>query len=404
MSSSNTYTAITSSISKEIATTPATSVTFFDKPTWDRKPAFEHSEHVQGEFNNIGDNWSDDDWPTQEAFNDSTSPATPSSHSDFVLESSWGTGPAVEIPAYHTHFTIIDSMDQRSGYTHYLLESNRGLLFHGHHPTAGFEKLKAIGGDGSEFASLPDMIPVAANSLFPPRRGSMTDFQGDKDSREVYMKKQALLMRDQFKNDHHASCTWQEVSRCERISKAPHPNLARYLGVETRSIGDEARVVGIAYQRYTMDMHNFVLVKRYLQPHHIPFLMQGIEKGMHHLHELGLVHCDLRPMNIFVTIEDQKDGNGHVVLKEVVIGDFDASVEIGKKVALKRASKEWWPTETEWGVKAEEWIDEWCLEKMGKWLKEDGLGVWGFGGSSSPEETTDNLADEILAALPNHGW
>lgn len=327
-------------------------------------------------------------------------------HSGFVPHNLWGTGPPVEIPAYHTHFVVLDSMDQQTGDTHYLLESNRGFLFHGHHSTVEWTEMKAIGGDGSEFASL-SMIWIPADYLFPPCRPWMTTFSGDKDSAEVYKKGQVFLTQEKFTSDHHAGCMYQEVSRCELISKTSHPNLARYLGVETKVIAGEERVVRIAYQRYSMDLHNFVLMKRHLQPHHVDFIMQGIEDGMRHLHKLGLVHCDLRPMNVFVSIEeekDDKDDNGHVVLKEVVVGDFDASVEIGDEISLKRASKDWWPTETEWGVKAGEWIDEWCLDKMGRWLKEDGLGIWDFANGATGSSSVGSLASAVMEAMPNHGW
>ena len=188
----------------------------------------------------------------------------------------------------------------------------------------------------------------------------MTIFRGDTEEKSVYMKKQAFLTRDKFKNDHHASCSMQEIVCCEHISKTTHPNLARYLGVATRMLEEEQRVAKIAYKRYSMDLHNFVIMKRYLQPHHIGFLMHGIQKGMRHLHQLRLVHCDLRPMNVFVSIEDERDENDYVILKEVVIGDFDASVAIGESISLKRASKDWWPdaADKEWGTRAEEWIDE----------------------------------------------
>ncbi|KAF3009747.1 hypothetical protein E8E13_009378 [Curvularia kusanoi] len=205
----------------------------------------------------------------------------------------------------------------------------------------------------------------------------MTKFTGQTDDNMVYMKGQAIMRDSRYNNTHFADCTQQEISRCERISASQHPNLARYLGVETKKIGDEDRVTRLAYRRYSMDLNEFVLMKRLLKARHVAFLMKGIESGMRHLHKLGLVHCDLRPMNVFVTFEKSRN---KVVLKEVVIGDFDASVKIGEKVSLKRASNDWWPSDAKWGVKAEPWIDEWCLNKIGKWLEEDGLGIWEFNG------------------------
>lgn len=381
------------------------SATFFGKPTWDGKPVLEHFNSCQEDFNDYGDNWSGNGWPTEEALKDPLVSANALPGTECDLDSPWGIGAPVAIPAYHTHFTVLDSLDQRSGYTHYLLESNRGMLFHGHLRSSEWALISPHGSDGSEFASLPEPIHVPADFLFPEYHPFMTRFLGDVEDEAVYMKKQNLLTRSRYKNDHHARCTGQEVARCEWISKTPHPNLARYLGVETKRIGGAEWAVRIAYQRYSMDLHTFVLMKRHLQPHHVPFLMQGIENGMRHLHKLGLVHCDLRPMNVFVTFEKERDADGHVTLTEVVIGDFDASVEIGEKVALKRASGDWWPEEAGWGDRAEMWIDEWCLEKMGKWLKEDGLGIYDFGAPSAwtTDADIDSLAKEIMSAMPEEG-
>ena len=243
----------------------------------------------------------------------------------------------------------------------------------------------------------------------------MTVFRGNAEDKFVYMKKQAYLIRDKILSTRHAGCTRQEISWCELISKTPHPNLAQYLGVETRIFpnynGEEERVTRIAYKKYSMDLDSFVILKRYLQPCHVDFLMQGIEKGMKRLQNLGLVHCGLRPANVFMSFESERDKNQDVVLKEVVIGDFDASVQMGERVSLKRASKDWWPKSAgkEWGMKAEQWIDEWCLEKMRKWLKEDGLGEWDFGGegegdASWSQGSIDGMAEHILETLANNGW
>ncbi|KAF9692799.1 hypothetical protein EKO04_009319 [Ascochyta lentis] len=318
-----------------------------------------------------------------------SSPTPSATQSGFNFESSWGTGPPVEIPTYNTHFTVFSSMDQRSGETHYLLSSNRGFLFHGHHPTKEWKAIQAIHGDGTEFACLP-MEAVPANLLFPDHEPWMRKFTGDEADPDIFIKSQAFLAKTRYGSDHHARATYQEILRCEAIAPSPHANLARYLGVQTKMIGGEERVVGIAYQRYSMDLYHFVMMKRLLLPRHIDLIMQGIERGMRHLHGLGLVHCDLRPTNVFVTFGEERDEDEGVVLKEVVIGDFDASVKIGEEVSLKRACNGWWPPNMEWNAKAEECIDQWCLDKMKSWLKE-GAGVWEWpvaATTSPPHDTT----------------
>ena len=152
----------------------------------------------------------------------------------------------------------------------------------------------------------------------------------------------------------------REIQRCEEISGNPHRNLARYLGVETKVILGEERVVRIAYQRYSMDLQTFVLQKRLNLDNRV-ILMQGMRNGIKHLHEQKLVHCDLRPPNVFVMFKEEEEGNA---VLEVAIGDFDASLKIGERVNLKRACGKWWPEHMKWHCPAETSIDDYALEQM----------------------------------------
>lgn len=290
---------------------------------------------------------------------------------------------------YHTHFTVVDSMPQSGGKTHYLLESNRGLLFHGHCATSTWDKLLApktedrddMEEEGSQFAQLEGMASVDASWLYTTlAEGAMTRFQGDVPSAAVFMKKQPFLARSKYRSDHYARCAQQEIERCERIAASPHRHLARYLGVETKRVCGVERACRIAYKRYSMDLYEFVKTKQLLRLKHVDVVMDGVRDGVRHLHGLGLVHCDVRPPNVFVSVAEERDEEGDVVLEEVVMGDFDASVETGKEVRLKRACGEWWPERVGWGDKAEIEIDEWAVEKLARWLMEDGLGIWEFGG------------------------
>lgn len=423
MHSHCTYNENVSTVSEKLIITPAASGSPSDKPLWHVLPFFESSNLAsdRGEdFNDPGADWSDN-WeatdpaiagsasqldslkPSLEPF--TTSQAQSCSGIDPLM---FDTGPDVAIPEHHTHFTVFKYVDQiKNGekVTQYLLESNRGNLFHGTTSTREWTELKAIGGNGSEFSSLPRQL-IPTDQLFPPCSPSFQKFSGDPEDEAVYMKSQAILTQRRLKSKYHCLATTQEVLRCELISKTPHPNLAKYLGVETRMIGDKESVVRIAYQRYSMDLDEFASIKRFIKKHHVDFLVAGIKEGMRHLHQLGVVHCDLRPMNVFVTIGDECDEQGHVVLKEVVIGDFDASVEVGEKVSLKRASDKWWPKEMKWGDRAAEWIDEWCLKEIEKWLKEKAdIWPWTVKKTAAKLPGSDNdPTSNVIAAWSDHSW
>ena len=207
--------------------------------------------------------------------------------------------------------------------------------------------------------------------LYPNYRPTNRKFTGNPNDPSVFMKAQNFKKIHPHNSEHYAECTAQEMNRCEQISRHAHPNLAQYLGVQTKKFDGCERVTRIVYKRYSMDLYAFVLEKKLLKEHHIAFLLDGIRAGMQALHAMELVHCDLRPMNIFITIGEGLDEAGNAVLEEVVLGDFDASVKIGESIELKRASREWWPEEAKFRMMAETWMDEWCLEKLENWLNGD---------------------------------
>ncbi|OSS43401.1 hypothetical protein B5807_12013 [Epicoccum nigrum] len=241
----------------------------------------------------------------------------------------------------------------------------------------------------------------------------MGKYTGSTEAENVFMKQQTFLEESDYNDSRYANLTAQEISRCEEVAANPHENLARYLGVETEVISGVERVIRIAYKRYTMDLDTFVLEKRLLKKDNLDLIVQGLRNGMQHLHKLGLVHCDLWPLNVFVTCREE---DGKLMLKEVVIGDFDASLKIGEPVALKRACEESWPPEVKWRDLAAPHIDQWSLQKMenwlGDWLKENGLDeyvrdsaaytspLWPDPSDSSDAETADETVDDLQGNGP----
>lgn len=98
-----------------------------------------------------------------------------------------------------------------------------------------------------------------------------------------------------------------------------HPNICPYLGVV---LDGSDRIVGIAYKRYDTCLFDAVTsnsVPEIFEAATISHIMHSVETGMNHLHRLGLVHCDIRPENIFLS----KAKNGTAM--EVGIGDFDSA-------------------------------------------------------------------------------
>lgn len=275
-------------------------------------------------------------------------------------DNQWGLGPPVELKKANESYRLLFSTDQEDGETHYMLQGNTNdALYHGHVKTSEWNKIQSIKGDGQEFASL-ELDWVSASYLFPIYLPSMQKYTGSTEAGDVFMKVQTFLKKSKYKDSDYAQCMEREIQRCEEISGNPHRNLARYLGVETKVILGEERVVRIAYQRYSMDLQTFVLQKRLNLDNRV-ILMQGMRNGIKHLHEQKLVHCDLRPPNVFVMFKEEEEGNA---VLEVAIGDFDASLKIGERVNLKRACGKWWPEHMKWHCPAETSIDDYALEQM----------------------------------------
>jgi serine/threonine protein kinase len=102
----------------------------------------------------------------------------------------------------------------------------------------------------------------------------------------------------------------REVGICERLRVGPHPKIVEYLGVFSRDnvpyiIGntnievplDVERVLGIWYARYDCTLHDLVIRDETFDVRHC---LESIDKGIEHMHGLGIVHCDIKPQNIFV--------------------------------------------------------------------------------------------------------
>ena len=59
--------------------------------------------------------------------------------------------------------------------------------------------------------------------------------------------------------------------------------------------------------------------------------LSDIEAGMDHLHSLGIVHCDIKPRNIFVSSS----------YDHFVIGDFDSCYRKGAFMDQKKGTRGW---------------------------------------------------------------
>ncbi|KAK3689364.1 serine/threonine kinase [Podospora appendiculata] len=140
----------------------------------------------------------------------------------------------------------------------------------------------------------------------------------------------------------------QELQVCETLMKHPHPNIAQYYG----AVVENDRVSGLCFAKYGKTLLQLVQSK-------IPFdkeaVLGGIEKGLEHLHDLGLVHNDINPSNIML------DDSG-----TAVIIDFDSCRPEGEKVGIKGGSYGW---SLEDMTHSRRENDEYGLEQMRKFVE-----------------------------------
>ncbi|KAG6151878.1 hypothetical protein E4U37_004451 [Claviceps purpurea] len=116
-----------------------------------------------------------------------------------------------------------------------------------------------------------------------------------------------------------------EIEAYELLRRHPHPNIVEYRGC----VVSDGRITGICLAKYKMTLNERMKAS-------IPFdkdrYLEGIERGIRHLHSLGIVHNDLKPNNIMLDELDRP-----------VIIDFDSWGREGQKFApgMKTGALEW---------------------------------------------------------------
>ncbi|KAF5553535.1 hypothetical protein FMEXI_2374 [Fusarium mexicanum] len=141
---------------------------------------------------------------------------------------------------------------------------------------------------------------------------------------DVYLKQPSLISWD-AKDPNPTSIAdlvLQEAGICETLKKHPHPNIVRYFGC----LGEGDKITGLVLGKYTSKLSDKVADS---SPDQRVKLYEGVERGVRHLHQIGLIHNDLNPANIML------DGNIPVII------DFDSCRLQGEKMGVKRGTFGW---------------------------------------------------------------
>lgn len=185
-----------------------------------------------------------------------------------------------------------------------------------------------------------ELVPIPREHYCPKFEDGMTRAPDG----EGYVKRPDLVMYGTLGQDldWRTQLILQEVQVCEILKRNPHPNIVQYLGCEV----DDGRITGICLKNYPSSLTEKLVDCDITQRTRY---YEGVERGVRHLHQLGLVHNDLNPRNIMM------DGETPVII------DFDSCLPTGEKLGLKRGTPGWQMEDVEW---AREENDLYSLKKL----------------------------------------
>ncbi|KAG6201916.1 hypothetical protein E4U35_005561 [Claviceps purpurea] len=116
-----------------------------------------------------------------------------------------------------------------------------------------------------------------------------------------------------------------EIEGYELLRRHPHPNIVEYRGC----VVQDGHITGICLAKYKMNLDERMADST---PFDKDLFLEGIERGIRHLHSLGIVHNDLSPDNVMLDEQDRP-----------IIIDFDSWGRDGQKFApdMKKGALEW---------------------------------------------------------------
>jgi serine/threonine protein kinase len=130
-------------------------------------------------------------------------------------------------------------------------------------------------------------------------------------SESCYIKRPRLSAYTPSKPTEIGDRVLKEVTVLETLRIHPYPNIAEYIGCQVRN----GRIVGIYFVKYRDTLEERLnpgsygkaafkyADSKYLLKDREGFL-SGVESGIRHLHLLGLVYNDLKPVNIILDYDD----------------------------------------------------------------------------------------------------
>ncbi|KAG6287243.1 hypothetical protein E4U45_008124 [Claviceps purpurea] len=136
-----------------------------------------------------------------------------------------------------------------------------------------------------------------------------------------FVKEPCLLDYDE-KPETISELVLHEIEAYELLRKHPHPNIVDYRGC----VVIDGRISGLCLAKYKMTLGERM---RLGTPFDKDICLEGIERGICHLHSLGIVHNDIKPDNIMLDELDRP-----------VIIDFDTGRQEGD-IGFQPGTPDW---------------------------------------------------------------
>lgn len=166
--------------------------------------------------------------------------------------------------------------------------------------------------DADVLTCLEPVPPECVHPIFPEGFTTAPDF----DRVKHYLKAPSYTYDDcQPGKSFVADCVLNEVSVLERLQHHPHPNIVSYLGCVVK----DGRITHICLEKYPSSL--VAQAEQGLDNHQSQRILEGVQAGINHLHDLGLAHNDITPENICLGL------NGGPI-----IVDFDGCLPFDEKL------------------------------------------------------------------------
>lgn len=199
-----------------------------------------------------------------------------------------------------------------------------------------------------DIASL-DLVPIPRERFYPLFKQGLTE--APEPSPDTHVKRPCHVhwFPPNPKPESLVHLVVEEAEICEILNKDPHPNIVRYLGC----LVEDNRITGLCFEKCTSTLSDKLADST---PEERIMYYEGIEKGVGHLHQLGLIHNDLNPSNIIM------NGDTPVII------DFDCCRPNGKRLGDKRPCG-WEAEDVEFATPENDFYD---LEKLREYVLNGG--------------------------------